>query len=94
MAHERAFNMVLIKTLFGILGEGFGKGEMPVLGTEALSLITLYSGYSEPSFQLGFDLGLPVCPVLAACTVPSQQRILLHRFSENPIPLLSDHLHI
>lgn len=77
MAPKRTFNMVPIKTLFGILGEGFGKGEMLVLVTEALSLITLHSGYSEPSFQLGFDLGLPVCPVLAACAVPSQQRILL-----------------
>lgn len=50
MAHERAFNMVLIKTLFGILGEGFGKGEMLVLVTEALSLIDLLEWVQAPAF--------------------------------------------
>lgn len=61
--------MVLMKILFGILGEEFGgTGEMSVLVTMTLTLTKLQSVTSEPSSQPGFNLGLLVCHSCRACT--------------------------
>lgn len=48
MVHERASNIVFIKTVYlGVLGEGIGRGQMPLLVMKTFSLTKLQVGSFE-----------------------------------------------
>lgn len=73
MVRKRAFNRVLMQSLFDILGEGLGAGRRWMLVVNTVSLVQPQVDSSEFS-PLGFDLGLRVRLVPARPAHPIEAR--------------------